>query len=134
MILRLKRQHVNLLKEEARKVHPIEACAMLFGKLTQKEAVVKRVVVAPNKLRSPARFEIDPKTFVNALTEADKEGLDFIGLFHSHPAPAKPSLIDLKYMKLWGDAIWLILSTIDSGIAAFQMTHNKVHEVSITVR
>ena len=106
---------------------------MLFGKLTQKETVVKRVVVAPNKLQSTVRFEIDPETFARAFTEADKEGLDFIGLFHSHPAPAKPSLIDLKYMKLWGNAIWLILSTIDSRMAAFQMTNSEVHEVSIKV-
>jgi len=30
------------LKKKADKVHPIEACAMLFGKLTLKEAVVAR--------------------------------------------------------------------------------------------
>ena len=133
MILRLKRQHVNLLKEEARKVHPIEACAMLFGKLTQKETVVKRVVVAPNKLHSTVRFEIDPETFVNAFTKADKEGLDFIGMFHSHPAPAKPSLIDHKYMKLWGDAIWLILSSTNGSLAAYQMRNGKVREITIRV-
>ncbi|MFQ6086780.1 MAG: M67 family metallopeptidase [Candidatus Bathyarchaeia archaeon] len=129
MILRLKRQHVDLLKEEARKVHPVEACAMLFGELTQKEAVVKRVVVAPNKLRSTVRFEIDPETFANAFTEAYREGLDFIGLFHSHPAPAKPSLIDLKYMKLWGDAIWLILSSTSGSLAAYQMRDCRVQEI-----
>lgn len=83
-------------------MYPVEACAVLFGKLTEKEAVVKRAVVAPNKLQSTVRFEIDPETFAEAFTKADKEGLDFIGLFHSHPAPAEPSLIDLKYMKLWG--------------------------------
>jgi proteasome lid subunit RPN8/RPN11 len=55
LILRLKRQHVDLLKEEARRTHPIEACAMLFGKQTQKEAVVERVVAAPNKLKSTLR-------------------------------------------------------------------------------
>ena len=91
MILRLKRQHVRLLKEEARKVHPIEACALLFGRLTRKEALVKRVVVTANELQSTVRFEIDPETFVKALTEAEEEGLDFVGLFHSHPAPAMPS-------------------------------------------
>ncbi len=104
---------------------------MLFGKLTQKEAVVKRVVVASNKLQSTVRFEIDPETFANAFTQADEEGLDFIGLFHSHPAPARPSLIDLKYMKLWGDALWLILSSIDSSLAAYQMRDGKVREVTI---
>lgn len=133
MILRLRCQHVNLLKEEARRVHPIEACAMLFGKLTQKEAVVKKVVVAPNKLQSTLRFEINPETFAEALTEADKEGLEFIGLFHSHPAPAKPSLIDLKYMKLWGDAIWLILSLIDGNLAAYQIRNAEIKEIAIKV-
>jgi len=133
LILRLKRQHVDLLKEEARKVHPIEACAMLFGKLTQNEVSVKKVVMAPNKLQSTVRFEIDPETFVRALTEADKEDLDFIGLFHSHPAPTMPSLIDLKYMKLWGDAVWLILSSINGNLAAYQMINGKVREITIKV-
>ena len=106
---------------------------MLFGRLTQKEAVVKRVVVAPNKLQSTMRFEIDPEVFTNAFTQADKEELDFIGLFHSHPAPAKPSLIDHKYMKLWGDALWLILSSINGSLAAFQMRNGKVREITMKV-
>jgi proteasome lid subunit RPN8/RPN11 len=133
LILRLKRQHVRLLKEEARKVHPIEACALLFGRLTRKEALVKRVVVTANELQSTVRFEIDPETFVKAFTEADGEGLEFIGLFHSHPAPAKPSLIDLKYMKLWGDALWLILSSTSGSLAAYQMRQGKVKEITIKV-
>lgn len=133
MILRLQRQHVDLLKEEARRVHPVEACAMLFGKLTRKEAFVKRVEVAPNKLQSTLRFEIDPETFASAFTEADKKGLDFIGLFHSHPAPAKPSLIDLKYMKLWSSAIWLISSSSNGSLAAYQMRNGKVKEIAIKV-
>ena len=106
---------------------------MLFGKITQEEAVVKRVVVASNKLQSTVRFEIDPETFVNALTQAEKEGLEFIGLFHSHPAPATPSLIDIKYMKLWGDAIWLILSSTNGSLATYQMKNDKVREITIKV-
>lgn len=131
MFLRMKRQQVNLLKEEARKVAPIEACAILFGKLTRKEAVLERVVVTPNKLQSIKRFEIDPELVVKAFTEADKEGLDFLGLFHSHPAPAKPSLIDLEYMRLWGDALFLILSLISGNLAAYQMRNGKVREINI---
>jgi hypothetical protein len=34
LILRLQRLHVNLLKQEAEKMQPIEACALLFGKLS----------------------------------------------------------------------------------------------------
>jgi len=104
LVLRLRSVHVRLLREEARKVQPIEACAMLFGESTQNKAVVKRVVITPNKLQSPTSFEIPPETFVKAFNEADHEGLDLIGLFHAHPAPAAPSLIDRKYMELWGDS------------------------------
>ncbi|MCZ2856896.1 MAG: M67 family metallopeptidase [Candidatus Bathyarchaeota archaeon] len=134
MILRLRRQHVDFLREEARKVDPVEACAMLFGKLGPEEAVVKKIVTTPNKLQSTTRFEIDPEAFAKAFTEADQEGLDFIGMFHSHPAPEKPSITDLKYMKLWGDAIWLILSSTSGHLAAYQMTNSKVSEIAIRIR
>jgi proteasome lid subunit RPN8/RPN11 len=133
LILRLKRHHAEFLKQEAKKVHPVEACAMLFGKLFQNEAVVRKVKVTPNKLKSTERFEIDAEMVASAITEAEKECLDFIGLFHSHPAPAIPSLIDLKYMKLWGDALWLILSSIDDKLAAYQLNNSTVEEVSINM-
>ena len=133
MILRLRRHHVDLLKQEAEKVHPVEACAVLFGKLSQNEAVVEKVELAPNELQSTVRFEMDPENVAAAITEAEEEGLDFIGLFHSHPAPAAPSPIDLKYMKLWGDALWLILSSIDGNLAAYQLSDGTVKEVTIRV-
>jgi proteasome lid subunit RPN8/RPN11 len=133
LILRLNRHHVELLKQEAKKVHPIEACAILFGKLFQNEAVVRKVKVTPNRFKSTERFEIDPENVAAAIAEAEKECLDFIGIFHSHPASAVPSLIDLKYMKLWGDALWLILSSIDDKLAAYQLNNSTVEEVSINM-
>ena len=133
LVLRLRSVHVRLLREEARKVQPIEACAMLFGESTQNKAVVKRVVMAPNKLQSPTSFEIHPETFVKAFNEADHEGLDLIGLFHAHPAPAAPSLIDRKYMELWGDVIWLILSSTSGDLAAYKMKNGEVREITIEI-
>ena len=133
MILRLHRQHADLLKQEAKKVHPVEACAMLFGKLSQNEAVVEKVEVAPNELQSTVRFEIDPVKVAAAFTDADEKGLDFIGLFHSHPAPAAPSAIDLKYMKLWGDALWLILSSTEVNLSAYQLSDGTVKEATIRI-
>jgi len=131
MILRLTNQHLALLKEEARKSYPVEACALLFGKLTQKEAIVESVVVTPNVLRSTVRFEIDSKAFYDALIRAEKEGLEFLGLFHSHPAPVSPSSVDLQFMRLWGDAVWLIFSSIDNQFAVFQMKNGKAHALTL---
>ncbi len=133
MILRLQPHHLDLLKQETRKVHPVEACALLFGKLSKNEAFVEKVEVAPNELRSTVRFEIDPMRVVATFNEAEEEGLEFIGLFHSHPAPAVPSPIDLKFMKLWGDALWLILSSTDGNLAAYQIKDDKVEEAAIRI-
>ena len=131
MNLRLRPYHIRLLKEEARRVHPIEACGILFGKLNHAEAVVEKVVMAPNVLRSGERFEMNPETVVKAIAESEKKGLHFIGLFHSHPASANPSLVDMKFLKLWGDAIWLILSLTDGRLAAFQMKDGLLEEVAL---
>ncbi len=133
MILTLKRRDVDLLKQEAREVYPIEACAILFGKLYTNGASVEKVEVAQNKLHSTIRFEIDPMQFVASFNEAESEGLEFIGLFHSHSAPAEPSSIDLKFMKLWGDALWLILSSTEGKLAAYKIKNNEITEVAIKI-
>jgi len=131
MILRLNTQQLRFLRKEVRRVYPVEACAILFEKTTQREAIVKRVVTAPNILKSTTRFEIDPKAFFDAFMQADEDGFEIIELFHSHPAPAYPSSVDLKFMRLWGDAVWLILSSIYNNFAAFQITDGKVNEVTV---
>jgi len=121
------------LKQETERIHPVEACAMLFGKFSKNEAAVEKVEVVQNRLRSTTQFEVDPAKVAVALTKAEKEGYEFIGLFHSHPAPAAPSSVDLNYMRLWGDALWLILSSTDSKLAAYQLIDDKVKEATIRI-
>jgi proteasome lid subunit RPN8/RPN11 len=133
LILRLQRLHVNSLKQESEKMQPIEACALLFGKFSHDEAVVKKVEFAPNKLQSPVKFQIDPEKVTATFTRAEKEDLEFIGIFHSHPAPAEPSSIDLEGMKLWGDALWLILSLTDGELAAYQLIVDSVEEMPLQI-
>ena len=114
-------------------MHPVEACALLFGRVNSNEAYVAKVAIASNKLQSTVRFEINPEIVFKELNEADREELDFIGLFHSHPAPTRPSLIDQKGMKLWGNAIWLILSSTKGNLAAYKMMNDEVIEIPIIV-
>jgi len=129
MILRLTNQQLTLLKKEALKMYPVEACALLFGTLTIKEAVVEKIVITSNVSRSTVRFEIDSKAFYDAFTKTDKEGLEFLGFFHSHPA--NPSSVDLHFMQLWSDAVWLIFSSTDSKFGAFQMRNSKVYPLTL---
>lgn len=131
MIIHLLNQQLTLLKKEALEVSPVEACALLFGRLTEREIVVERVVMTPNVLGSATRFEIDSKAFYDAFIAAGKDGLEFVGFFHSHPAAAYPSSVDLQFMRLWGDAVWLIFSLTDGKFASFQMKNGKVRTLNL---
>ena len=111
MILRLKRKDVTLLKKRVQNEFPIEACAILLGEMNQNQAFVAKTFLTSNRLKSETRFEIEPEDFIKAINEAEKTGLELVGFFHSHNTNTKPSSLDQKNMKLWGNMIWLIFST-----------------------
>jgi len=133
-ILQLTSEQVRILRKEARDRYPVEACALLFGRFSEEKAFVTKIVIAPNTLESTTRFQIDPQLVFDSFECAEHEGLEFLGLFHSHPAPHNPSAMDICYMRLWGDAIWLILSLTDDSIAAFQMVKGKVRKIKVNIK
>jgi len=132
-ILQLTKKQARILRKEGRDKYPVEACALLFGRLAEEKAVVTKIVIASNILRSTTKFQIDPQLVFDSFEHAEQKGLQFVGLFHSHPAPPSPSAIDICYMKLWGDAVWLILSSMDNSMAAFQMVNSKVRRIKVNI-
>ncbi len=134
MILVLTKNQAELLRRQASKEFPVEACALLFGKLTADQANVYTVVPAINKLQSSVRFEVDTVFVYSEFKKAEEEGLEFIGIFHSHSAPAEPSEIDLRFMKLWGSAIWLILSFPAQKMVAFQKIDGELKRVEVKLK
>ena len=119
MNLLLTEEQVSSLIEEAKRKHPVESCGLLFGSQSGRVITVKKVSPARNILESPTRFKISPEEFIEKVSEAEGEGLRLIGFYHSHPAPPAPSPIDLEYMKLWPQSVWLIISSIDHSISAY---------------
>jgi proteasome lid subunit RPN8/RPN11 len=97
------------------------------------EAYVSNIYVASNMLKSSVRFEIEPEEVFKAFMEAEKEELELVGFFHSHQTHSKPSSLDLKNMKFWGNSIWLIFASIEDDMAAFQLINEKIMEVSINI-
>lgn len=133
MILRLTREQIRLLIEETREKYPVEACGLLFGDISSKEAVVRKVGVTRNLLESSTNFQIDPEEFFRVLFEAEKEGMQLIGFFHSHHAASHPSKTDVRYMKLWPENIWLIISSIDYDMAAYCTINDRLRRIDIKV-
>jgi proteasome lid subunit RPN8/RPN11 len=61
---------------------PLEACGLLGGK----EAAVHKVFLITNQAHSPVMFKMEPVEQIRAFNWLEANGLDLVGIFHSHPA------------------------------------------------
>ncbi len=61
---------------------PLEACGLLAGR----DATVEKIFFVQNQAQSPVRYVMDPIEQLNAFEWIDSNGMDLIGIFHSHPA------------------------------------------------
>lgn len=119
------------LRQVSEAGYPREVCGLLFGSSMDQ---VSRVVVLQNILREEHserlkhlvsrgavalpqerlgrggayEFLIDPEEHFQRIMEAQKDGLDQVGLFHSHPDhPAQPSATDAAqpFLAGWSNII-----------------------------
>jgi len=101
----------------ARSRYPHEACGLLIGESTDSLVEVMRAVETRNLLAGEAgdRFEVDPGEHVAAQRVARDEGLDVVGVWHSHPDhPARPSARDLA--GAWEGWSYLIVAVDADGV------------------
>src|SRR5262245_41266481 len=94
------------LKELSEKAYPFEGCGLLLGPLA-KDKKVQRIVTLKNVLRDQGRgrfdFSFSPKEFMEVQQDAEKQNLDVVGIFHTHPDhPPKPSPTDASQPMLAG--------------------------------
>lgn len=80
--LKLNREQVREITEYLERHAPLEACGLLAGKNDR----VEKVLFVQNQAQSPVRFVMDPYEQLQAFERIDSDGLDLLGIFHSHPA------------------------------------------------
>jgi len=86
------------LEEQARESYPREACGLLLGHRSPRQARVLELARARNINRDGPRhrYELAPEDFRAADKAARAAGLVILGVWHSHPdGSAKPSPADL---------------------------------------
>ena len=89
---------------------PLEACGLLAGK----EERVENVILVRNQAQSPTRFVMEPYEQLRAFAWIDSNGLDLLGIFHSHPAgPEIASATDIAEAAY--EVVHLIWSRNQSG-------------------
>ncbi len=130
--LSISKKNLESLYSHAEKCLPYESVALLFGNSTESEVNVKRIEPVDNEIQSSTEFMVNPETQYRLLIEADNRGEELVCIFHSHPAPPRPSERDLRYMRL-NPVIWLVASkqTGSWQSKAYYLTDTKLEEVPV---
>jgi len=93
--------------------YPHEACGLLGGMLDGDRGVVVQLVPLANQRTDAARnrYLIDPEAFRRAQARLDRDELEVLGVYHSHPDhPPEPSAFDREHA-------WPRLSYVIVGVA-----------------
>ncbi|MCX9025491.1 MAG: M67 family metallopeptidase [Candidatus Methanoperedens sp.] len=106
--IKISHQNIALIKTELEANKPYEACGVLVGAIKGSTALVEKALPVTNVKRTRASFELDPKEHYNAWNEAGKNGMEIVGVYHTHPvSSAVPSLWDRETMQN-DTSVWLI--------------------------
>jgi proteasome lid subunit RPN8/RPN11 len=112
---------------------PNEGCGLLLGSA---EGVVVEVVASANVADSAKLYEIDSTVLLRAYRRADEEGLEVMGVFHSHThSEAYPSPTDIG---LAPDPRWhyvlVSLQYVPTVVRSFHIEEGSVDEETVDVR
>lgn len=89
---------LDAIARHGQETYPEECCGFLLGTATEQGnqiAAVQRVENRHAEHRE-RRYTITPADYLAADRAARRQGLDIVGIYHSHPDhPARPSATDL---------------------------------------
>ena len=105
---------------------PNESCAMLFGKKVGDKWNVKEVFLTQNIDDSQTNFTISPEELLKGYQIAEKNQLEVVGIFHSHPnSDAVPSNTDKKFMQN-NPVPWIIFSGVNNDLKAYLLDSDVI--------
>ncbi len=113
MTLVLESRHLTSIQRHGEADYPSEACGLIGGTAEGDRKVAVQLVPVANARADAARnrYLIDPDAFRRAQEKLDRDGLEIIGVYHSHPDhPPRPSAFDRE-------SAWPRLSYLIVGVA-----------------
>ena len=140
MSLRVSSELMAEIGRHGEEQYPEEAAGLLLGAVDGETRSARRVLPLANVFDSEQRgrrYLINPLDILHAEDEAERLGMDVVGVFHSHPDhPPTPSKFDLDWAVPW--YVYLITS-VREGIASesrawkLQDDHSQMIEELLTV-
>ncbi len=129
----LRRLNLHPAQMESMRLHveaclPLEACGLLAGS----DDLVHEVIPIPNQAASPTRFQMEPREQLRAFEHIEAQGLDLLGIYHSHPAgPDRPSPTDIAEAAY--QAVYLIWWRTEGhwSVSAWWIEEGRASEVKL---
>lgn len=101
MALRITHELQSAIEEEGRGSYPFECCGFLVGRMNADDKEVREIWTVRNEKaqeESRRRYWISPEVYFENDKRARKEGMDILGIYHSHPDhPGEPSEFDREH-------------------------------------
>lgn len=109
---------------------PDEGCGLLLG---TRDGVVSEVIPSANIAASAKIYEIDPKVLLRTFRRADDEGIEVLGVFHSHThSPAYPSPTDIRQAPDPGwHYVMISLATVPADVRSYSVVDEQVTEENV---
>lgn len=110
----------SIVEARAASAYPLEACGLLLGRRRAGGIEVEIATSARNvSAWRRDRYELSPEDWCAAYRVAGRDGLDIVGVWHSHPdGPAVPSRTDAE--SAWQEYSYLIAAVSDHGVSALR--------------
>ena len=86
-MIKIEQEAWDLMVAHARKTYPDECCGAMLGPIKGDVKTVRVALALDNAYPGAQRerYELRPEDLLFAEREARKNGMDLIGIFHSHP-------------------------------------------------
>lgn len=119
MSLLISSQLLQDIHTHGESTYPEEGVGLLMGMVDGDQKKVTRILILANTQEENARhnrYLLSPLDYLRAEQEADRLGLDVLGVFHSHPDhPNRPSEFDRERAMPWFS---YLITSVQSGQAA----------------
>jgi proteasome lid subunit RPN8/RPN11 len=129
--VRIVRSVLEEISAQAARTPEMECCGLLGGV----DGVITRIYPVENALASPTAYEIAPKDLFRIMRQMRADGVQLMGIYHSHPTgDNSPSPTDIA-RAFYPDAIYFIASpscaSAANAIRAFRIRGGIVTELRI---
>lgn len=110
---------LEAINAHGERAYPEEGAGLLLGEASEEGKRVLDILTVENAREAPARhnrYLLTPQDYLHGEEMAARQGLDVLGVFHSHPDhPNMPSEFDREWAMPWFS---YIITSVHTGVAA----------------